>query len=206
MGSQRQQSVLIVDDHDLTHSGLRLILNAGRFKVAGALKTGAEVLPFVESVQVDVVLLDLELPDLSGLSILAELVAVHDATVVVLSGSDDAMAYKTAMKLGARAVVSKRDVSASILSALESATDGAEYYSRYVETLISINETQSVVLSPRQMAILHFIDRGETNKEIGYRLRIAPPTVSFHLREIRQKLNVENNKKILQRAREIGLI
>lgn len=206
MDSQQQRKILIVDDHDLTHSGLRLVLEASPFEIAGALKTGAEVLPFVESVQIDVVLLDLELPDLNGLSILAELVAVHDATVVVLSGSDDAMSFKTAMKLGARAVVSKRDRSAVILTALETAIEGAEFYSSYIETLIANDDTPPIVLSPRQMAILHFIDRGETNKEIGYRLRIAAPTVSFHLREIRQKLNVDNNKKILQKAREIGLI
>ena len=63
-----------------------------------------------------------------------------------------------------------------------------------------------VTLSSRQMAILHYLAQGESNKEISYRLSIAQPTVSFHIAELRRKLDVPNNRKIVERAQELKLL
>ena len=63
-----------------------------------------------------------------------------------------------------------------------------------------------VALSSRQMAILHYLAQGESNKEIAYRLAIAQPTVSFHIAELRRKLDVPNNRKIVERAQELKLL
>ena len=56
------------------------------------------------------------------------------------------------------------------------------------------------------MAILHYLAQGESNKEISYRLSIAQPTVSFHIAELRRKLDVPNNRKIVERAQELKLL
>jgi len=160
----------------------------------------------VQSELVDVIILDLGLPDVHGLAVLAELVAVHDATVVVLSGEGRASDFAAAMNFGARAVVSKADPTASILSALVAVLDGQSYHSKEVEQLMADWQQPGVQLTPRQMAILHFLAQGESNKEIGYRLQIAAPTVSFHMKELRERLDVTANKKIIVKARELGLI
>ena len=206
MTSEDQCRVLIVDDHEIVRSGLSLLLKANDFEVAGIVKTGAEIIPILRTEVVDIILLDLGLPDIHGLTILTELVGVHDASVIVLSGELDAPTCDTAMKMGARAVVSKSDPSALILKALQEVQMGRTYCTPTIEKLLRDRRNHDVELSPRQMAILHFFALGETNKEIGYRLRIAAPTVSFHLREIREKIGVDHNRKIVEKARAIGLV
>lgn len=198
--------VLIVDDHELAHSGLSLILTGQQFDIVGHLKSGAEVVPFVQSESVDIIILDLGLPDMHGLAVLAELVAVHDSTVIILSGEANASDFAAAINFGARAVVSKSDPTDAILEALNTVSNGTLYYSPTAVELMRAFDRPTAELTPRQMAILHFLAQGETNKEIGYRLRIAPPTVSFHLKEMRDRLDVTSNKKIVVRARELGLI
>jgi DNA-binding NarL/FixJ family response regulator len=198
--------VLIVDDHEIVRTGLSLLLKSNGFEVAGIVKTGVEVIPFLQTELVDIILLDLGLPDVHGLTILTELVGVHDASVIVLSGDLDAATCDTALKMGARAVVSKSDPSAMVIKALGEVKLGRTFCTPAIEALLSNRQSQSVTLSPRQMAILHFFALGETNKEIGYRLRIAAPTVSFHLREIREKIGAQHNRKIVEKARSIGLI
>ena len=198
--------MLIVDDHEIVRTGLSLLIKSNGFELAGVVKTGAEVIPFLQTEAVDIVLLDLGLPDVHGLSILTELVGVHDASVIVLSGDLNAATCDTALKMGARAIVSKSDPSAMIVKSLREVQSGRRFCTPSIEHLLTDRRDLDVVLSPRQMAILHFFANGETNKEIGYRLRIAAPTVSFHLREIREKIGVEHNKKIVEKARSIGLI
>lgn len=206
LSSDENCRVLIVDDHEIVRSGLSLLLKTHGYELAGIVKTGAEVIPFLQTEAIDIVLLDLGLPDVHGLTVLAELVGVHDASVIVLSGDLDAPTCDAAMKLGARALVSKSDPTLHILKALSAVQSGKTFATPSVDLLLAQRRALSVSLSPRQMAILHFFAQGETNKEIGYRLRIAAPTVSFHLREIRQKLGVAHNKKIIEKARDLGLI
>ena len=198
--------LLIVDDHELTHAGFRLVLEPTNFEIVGHLKSAVEVRPFLASESVDIVLLDLGLPDEDGLALLAELVTTMDTSVLVISGSENAHDFSAALRLGARAVVSKSDKSKTLRAALDAVKNGVTFVSEYVQELIAQRPPTEVSLSPRQMAILHFLSRGETNKEIGYRLSISPPTVSFHLREIREKLGVDNNRKITESARRRGLI
>ena len=200
-------SVLIVDDHELVHKGLISLLQRDeRFRVCGALLTGAQVIPFAKSESVDIVILDINLPDMSGLSLLSELVGVLDMTVVILTGEDSPKDIDLGLKMGARAIISKADSAEYLCNALDSAVQGAVYLSPEIENIIGKREQPAISLSPRQMAILHLLAAGETNKEIGYRLSIAPPTVSFHLAELRKKLGVAGNKKILSAARDHDLI
>lgn len=199
-------NILIVDDHELTRSGLSLVLSAEPFRIIGRLRSGAEVIPFIQTEPVDIIILDLGLPDVHGLAVLAELVAVHDATVIVLSGEDDAASYAAAQRFGARAVVSKADPTDAIMDALQAVLDGSDYMSPTAHALLKKQGQPPIALTPRQMAILHFMAQGESNKEIGYRLQIAAPTVSFHMKEMRDRLEVDSNKKIVIRARELGLL
>ncbi|MEL7491317.1 MAG: response regulator transcription factor [Pseudomonadota bacterium] len=199
-------NVLIVDDHELTRSGLELLLKDTDYKICGRLHNGIEVTPYIQSECVDIIILDLCLPRLGGLTILAELVAVHDQTVLVLSGSNNAQEFSSALKLGARGVVSKSDPSATILEALKKALNGDTFISDTIRNRMIALEIPEVKLTPRQMAILQFMVEGESNKEIAYRLRISAPTVSFHLKEIRERLGAENNSKILEAARKSGLV
>lgn len=200
-------SVLIVDDHPLTRAGLKGILSKQkRYKISETLTSGASVIPFIKSTEVDIILLDINLPDICGTSLLAELVGVFDMTTIILTGETSIKDMDFALKMGARAIVSKSDPARFVVEALNKVVIGETYLSPEIARILSTLTKQEVELSSRQMAILQYMSQGETNKEICFRLKIAPPTVSFHVKQIREKLGVSGNKKILSRAKQLGLI
>lgn len=202
-----KHNVLIVDDHRITQSGLRFLFESlDQYVVVGALDRGATVNAFVQSQPVDLVILDLNLPDVRGINVLAEIVGSRDMTVIILTGETHLGDIHSALKLGARAVVSKSDPLDHIVAACDAALAGEIYVSPHIGEALGKYQQPPVALSSRQMAILHYLAQGETNKEIAYRLTIAPPTVSFHIAELRRKLDVPHNRKIVDRANELNLL
>jgi DNA-binding NarL/FixJ family response regulator len=198
---------LIVDDHELASEGVKLTLNArAGFNVVGVCHHGMSVITSVRDLQPDIVLLDLNLPDRNGLDVLTELVELDLAPVLILTGEVNAIDFHTALKAGAKGIVSKLDPASCVVDGIQDTISGDGYLSPKVAELLRGVEPVEVSLSPRQSAILDLMAEGETNKEISYRLGISPTTVSFHLREMRFKLGVKGNKKILNRATELGLI
>lgn len=202
-----KHTILIVDDHPITQRGLRMLFaEHDQFEVVEALDRGATASAFVKSQPVDIVILDLNMPDVRGVSILAEIVGSHDMTVIILTGESQFGEVDYALKLGARGVVSKADPPHEIIAACEAALAGEVYVSSQMREGLSKLAEAPVALSTRQMAILHYLAQGESNKEISYRLSIAQPTVSFHIAELRRKLDVTNNRKIVERAMELNLL
>jgi len=202
-----KHNILIVDDHELARDGIALALLARpEYSVVANLENGAHVVAKAKALDIDIVILDLNLPDVSGLDILIELVNIMDLAVVVLTGENRPEEFDLALKVGAKAVVSKSDAVSNVLEALDEIILGNTFVSPQISKMIGERIKPSVSLSPRQTAILHYLAAGETNKEISYRLGVSAPTVSFHLRELREKLGVRGNKKILNRASELGLI
>jgi len=199
--------VLIVDDHPLTHGGLRLLFSQHpEFEVVGALDRCEITSAFVKSQPVDIVLLDLNMPTMRGVDILADIVGALDMTVIILTGESQFGEIDYALKLGARGVVSKGDPPEEIIAACQAALAGDVYISTSMRAGLNQFGKAGVALSSRQMAILHYLAQGESNKEIAYRLAIAQPTVSFHIGELRRKFNLASNRKIVEHARTLGLI
>lgn len=205
--TSHRHKILIVDDHPLTHDGLRLLFaQHSQFEVVGSLDRCEITTAFIRAQPVDIVLLDLNMPDVRGVDILADIVGAHDMTVIILTGETQFGEIDYALKLGARGVVSKGDPPDEIVAACEAALAGDVYISSGMRDGLNTFEQMAVSLSSRQMAILHYLAQGESNKEIAYRLSIAQPTVSFHIGELRRKFNVPNNRKIVEQARALKLI
>jgi two-component system nitrate/nitrite response regulator NarL len=202
-----RHKVLIVDDHPLTHGGLRLLFSQHpQFEVVGTLDRCETTSAFIKAQPVDIVLLDLNMPHVRGVDILAEIVGAFDMTVIILTGESQYGEIAYALKLGARGAVSKADPPEHIIAACEAALAGDVYLSTSMEQALTDFEQAGVTLSSRQMAILHYLAQGESNKEISYRLAIAQPTVSFHIGELRRKFNLSSNRKIVEHARALNLI
>lgn len=202
-----KHNILIVDDHCIAQSGLRLLFaSLDRYAVVGALDRGATVNAFVQSQPVDLVILDLNLPDVQGINVLAEIVGSRDMTVIILTGETRLNDIQLALKLGARAIVSKGDPLDCIVAACDAALAGDIYISPLIQEALGKYQQPPIALSSRQMVILHYMAQGETNKEIAYRLAITPPTVSFHIAELRRKLEAPHNRKIVERANELNLL
>jgi DNA-binding NarL/FixJ family response regulator len=202
-----RHKILIVDDHPLTHHGLRLLFSQHQeFEIVGSLDRCEITAAFIRAQPVDIILLDLNMPDVRGVDILADIVGAHDMTVIILTGETQFREIDYALKLGARGVVSKTDPPDEIVAACEAALAGDVYISSAMREGLNKFEAMAVSLSSRQMAILHFLEQGESNKEIAYRLSIAQPTVSFHIGELRRKFNLTSNRKIVEHARALKLI
>lgn len=198
--------VLHVDDHPLIRQGCEMLISSlERYELVGALDRGEGVIQYVGEKKIDIVILDLDLPDINGASLIAELIGKLDQTVVLLTGQRRPSDFSFAIRMGVRAIVSKGDAIEDIEKALDCALKGETFLSPSIAPLVDGFRDCSVSLSPRQFAILHFMNAGETNKEISYRLGIAAPTVSFHIGEIRKKLGADSNKRVLQNAQNAGL-
>lgn len=201
------KKVLIIDDHPLTHSGLKLLFQDNElYEIAGNLMSGKEALPFLDNTLVDIVLLDLNLTDTTGISLLAQLAERDTLSIIIITGENRPHDFAYALQMGVDGIISKSDPLDAILTAVEKAGQGNAFLSAIVKEQIGTLKAPKVQLSPRQMAVLYLIDQGETNKEIGYRLSIAPNTVTFHINEIRKKLDITSNQQILNRARELDLL
>ncbi len=199
--------ILHVDDHELTRSGCALLVSSmAGYEITCELDCGAAVLEKVAEEPFDLVILDVRLPDINGLSLLAELVGRHDLPVLVFTGQDDPKDFEFALRMGALGVARKNDPSTVLMQAIRAVSEGATFVSPSAEQMLSNMIRPSIHLSPRQTAILHYMLVGETNKEMAHKLDIAMPTVSFHLSEIRRKLGVTSNKKIINAARQFELV
>ena len=199
--------IAVIDDHGLTHAGLNLLFDKKEdYSIVAKFDCGADILPYLATSTVDIILLDLGLPDISGVSLLTELIGRKDMTVIIVTGENKPHTFDYSLKMGVRAIVSKSDPIETIVKAIEHARLGKIYTSPTIAKQLEGFQSSDIHLSPRQMGVLHLIQEGHTNKEIGYRLRISAPTVTFHITEIRKKLNVKSNQQILSRARELGVL
>lgn len=198
--------VILIDDHELAHQGMAMLLADTPFRLTECFARGGEAIAHCSAAKVDIVILDLDLPDMSGLTVLAELIARFKLAVVVLSGSNDPRAFATSLKFGALAAVSKGDPVTETLLALAAAVKGERYCSTGVALALARLGDAPVSLSGRQSAILQFLAEGLSNKEIGYRLEISQPTVSFHMTELRRKLAADNNRQLVSAAQRAGIL
>ena len=199
--------VLVVDDHELARKGVLMTLSTSSRPIAMTEASSTrEALREVDRKRFDVVVIDLSMPGRSGHDLLSELVGRLDLTAIVLTGELGSDALQSADDLGARAIVSKADRTQSLLEALEAVLDGRSYKSTSVLKVLRRVPRRSVSLSPRQQAIVQYVADGISNKEISHRLGISGPTVSFHLSEVRKKLGVDHNRRVVEAARRSGHI
>jgi two-component system nitrate/nitrite response regulator NarL len=199
--------IIVIDDHELAHSGIRLLLTGSdEFVLAGCFTAARAGVDCAAAHPGAIVLLDLEMPDIDGLSALSEIISRAVARVVILTGVTEPTILRRALDLGAHGIVCKGDPIDDALAALRAVAAGGRYLSQCASDLVAKATTPPVELSERQHAILQLLTSGCSNKEISYRLAIKPPTVSFHLAEIRRRLNAENSRQLVDRARAAGIV
>ena len=191
----------------MAHSGIRLLLlDDPRFTLAATFDRARPAIVYLRQNRGCLVLLDLELPELDGLSALGEIVAKSLAPVIVLTGVTDPETLRQATRIGAQGVVCKGDPIDHVLEALNAVERGESYVSPCAAELMAEKEGAEITLTAKQSAVLQLLASGCTNKEIAYRLAISAPTVSFHLGEIRRKLGAGSSRQLVEAARSSGLL
>ena len=195
--------VLIVDDHTLFRSGLGELLERRGIEVCAAVGDGEEGCRLAADLAPDVVLLDLRLPGLDGLSVLERLVALDlDCAVVMLTTSSDERDLVTSLRSGARGYLLKDMEPDQLVDALAAVVGGetvvAPEMTSVLAKVVQGGELESgrperfSSLTPREFEILRHLAEGQSNKEIARDLGITDGTVKLHVRSILRKLEVRS--------------
>jgi DNA-binding NarL/FixJ family response regulator len=197
--------VLLADDHRLMLEGIRQALDdVEDIEVVGAAYTGSQVLPLVNQTQPDIVLLDLRMPEMSGLACLDAIKAKHpNVKVVVLSAFNDPEHIHQAFERGASAYIVKSVNPIDLPSALRQAIESTVYLGVVGG---QSDAADDIGLTDRELEMLKALARGLSNSAISKEFWVTEQTVKFHLRNIYRKLDVANRTEAARFAFSRGLV
>jgi len=208
--------LLIADDHPLFRHGIRELLNlAPDIQVVGEATTGEEAITQAEALHPDVILMDINMPDVNGIEATRRILhnSPHIRILVVTMFEDDATVF-AAMRAGARGYILKDAEKENILRAIQAVGKGEAIFSPTIATrLIDFFTSQTSTLprevfpslTEREREILQLIARGISNIEIARELSLSPKTVYNYVSNILNKLQVVDRTQAVIRAREAGL-
>jgi two-component system response regulator NreC len=208
---------MLVDDHQVVRSGLRMLLaSESDIDIIGEAGTAEEAIASVLDIKPDVVLMDIGLPDKSGIEATKEIKAIlPDVAVVALTIHEDAEYFFKMLDAGASGYVPKRAAPEELVSAIQSAANGEVYlYPSMAKLLVrdylagdgEDKENQRDVLTEREHEVLILLAEGATNDEIGKKLVISPKTVARHRENIMHKLNLHSRTELVRYAIRRGII
>ena len=210
--------ILVVDDHDIVRLGIvGLLSRESDFDVVGEADTGRKAVALAKELVPDVVLMDLTLPELSGIEATQEIVSSSRNTrVVVLTMHQDRAHIRRAFEAGASGYVLKKNDLGDLLRAVHAVHGGEVFLSPaisrvVVETFVGhedlpISGGKSDGLSHREREVLVLVAQGQTNKEIADTLHIAEKTVAAHRANVMQKLNLKNAADLVRYAIREGMV
>lgn len=211
--------ILIADDHPLIADGIKAnIQKDTNFEVVAIVSNGKEALNYLKDNTVDILLLDIDMPVLSGIDCASILIEQqHPVKIVMLSMHQDAFTIKKLVDLGVQSYLLKTLTSKELLYALEKVYNGENYFNADVTKAIldnkpSRNFTTTNIVSPlvdeltkREKEILVEICKGLNNTEIAEKLFISPKTVDVHRTNMMRKLDVHNVVALVRFALRNGI-
>jgi len=206
--------IVIVDDHPLFRNGLRQVIQGdARFELLGEADTGLTAMELIERTTPDLAVLDINLPDKSGLDIAATLRARGSTTrCVILTMLRDEAAFNKAMNIGVHGFLLKESIVTDIVNCLVSVAAGIPYVSPALSSFLLKRRDRAAALAETlpslddltvaERRILKRIADKKSSKEIAAELEISPRTVETHRANIGSKLGLKGNNSILQFAIE----
>jgi two-component system response regulator NreC len=210
--------LLLVDDHEVVRSGLRMLLeNEVDFVILGEAGSGQQALELVEILNPDVVIMDITLPDISGIEVTRRMRGKHPETAVVaLTIHEDQQYFFEMLQAGASGYVPKRAAPDDLITAIRAAHRGETYiYPSLAKLLVGdflargseegAKETMSG-LTPREQEVLFLLAEGKTNDEIAGLLSISTHTVARHRESLMGKLGLHSRSELVKYAIRKGLI
>lgn len=206
--------IVIIDDHPLFRQGLKQVIQSdARFELAGEAEDGASALRIIAELKPDLAVLDINLPDISGLDIAGRLRDSGSNTrVVILTMLKDEPAFNRAMNLGVHGYLLKESAVAEILHCLVAVAADLPYVTPALSAFLLKRRDKAAALSARtpnvddltvaERRILKRIADKKSTKEIAIELNISPRTVESHRANICSKLDLKGNNSLLQFAIE----
>ena len=210
--------LLLVDDHEVVRTGLRMLLeSAGGVEIVGEAGTARDALEMVSEIRPDVVIMDIGLPDMTGIEAAREIKARRPETsIVALTIHEDQEYFFKMLEAGATGYVPKRAAPEELLTAIEAAAAGEVYlYPSLAKFLVKDYLSQEPQfkatraldgLTEREQEVLAQLADGASNAAIGEALGISPKTVARHRENIMRKLNLHSRTELVKYAIRKGII
>ena len=200
-------SVLVVDDHPILREGVAAVLQRqDDMRLVGEAENGAEAVERFRALKPDVVLMDLQMPGLTGLEAIQAIRAeAPNARIVVLTTYDgDAQAFQ-AMKAGAAAYLLKSSLREELVDTIRDVHSGRRRMSPEIAEKVAVHSTDER-LSEREIEIVRLVSEGHSNKQVARTLSISEETVKAHLKSIFGKLDVTDRTHAVTVAARRGII
>lgn len=208
---------LVADDHALFRDGLRaLLLAQDDVEWVGEAASGGEAIVKTAELQPDVILMDINMPDFSGIEATGRILKTHpDTKVIMVTMLEDDASVFAAMRVGARGYVLKGSDANEMLAVIRAVAQGQILFGAVMAQrmlrFFQNTDGQEAHLEPfpdltdRERELLDLIAAGFSNSEIAQKLTISPKTVSNHITNIFDKLQVSDRAQAIVKAREAGL-
>jgi len=201
-------SVFIVDDHYMVIEGIRSLLqNEKGIEWTGHAMTAASCLAFLKKQQPDVILMDINLPDKSGIDLCKEVKEKYPAVFVIgVSTFNQQSFIQKMIDNGASGYVLKNATQEELTDAVETVIKGKMYLSEDASQALRKEEIPDIVLTRREKEVLELIADGMTNIEIAQKLFISVTTVDTHRKNLLAKLKAKNTASLVRIAAQLQLI
>lgn len=205
--------VLVVDNHPIVRTGLKLFFeNTPDITVVGMLKSGIEIFEFVRRYPVDVIISEIDLPELNGITALRAIKKEHHhLKVIMFSHHPESIYAMSTLKAGASGYLHKSASVDTIKEAIYKVFNGGTHLSEDLNKHVLFDDSRRVTsrmfkrLSTREVEVLKLLSTGKKNKEIAEELGINEKTVSTYKARLYRKLNVTNLVDLIHQARQMEL-
>jgi two-component system, NarL family, nitrate/nitrite response regulator NarL len=208
-------NILIVDDHKILAEGLaELIRKTKDHKIEGVITKGLDVLPFLENKLPDLVILDLEMPDISGIVLAREIQKKYASVkILILSMHTEPEYFEELFNAGISGYINKNAGKNEIIEALEMIGKGNTYYGQEIinayvnyQKKPAIDKHEDLKITQREKEVLKLILEGNTTLEICEKLFVTKNTVDSHRKNLLSKLGVKNTAELVKIAIERKLV
>jgi DNA-binding NarL/FixJ family response regulator len=206
--------VLIVDDHAVFRAGLKLLIDAeDDLETAGEAGTARDAIFQARSTKPDVILLDIVMPDQTGLEVVPQLLHERPETkILILSMQDDPQYVRQAFSVGASGYILKEAADTEVVGAIRDVASGNRYVHPALGARLVAAEAEEArraeedPLSEREREVLRLLALGHTNQEISSQLYISVRTAETHRAHIMQKLRLSSRAELVRYALEQGVL
>ena len=201
-------SVFVVDDHYMVIEGIRSLLQDEKsIEWAGHAGNASSCLAFLQQQQPDIIFMDINLPDVSGIELCKEVKAKYPGVLIIgLSTFNQQSFIQKLMESGASGYVLKNATQGELINAIGDVTKGKVFLSAEASQTLRKEKTNNIVLTRREKEILELIADGMTNAEIAQKLFISVLTVDSHRKNLLAKLDAKNTASLIKIAVSRGYL